>query len=361
MLEVRLDATNSAPETVYLNNATPFGVGVGAAGSRLMFKRGTGSWTKMSYIEGGNANENSSVDGYISLGVKTNNVFKEIFRSSTNKTVINDIVDLSISGGFQMAAFTNMTSLIGDNVTANARGAGAVDWQLSRLGATQIASGAQSTISGGIQNTAAGAQATVTGGYANSSGGTYSVSGGYGNIASAYGSSVPGGGLNTASANYSWVPGGYGAVADKRGQGAWGSGLFATFGDAQAVEAVFTGTSATTNAFDLLCNTTMYTLSVGRALNADLYLVAASVNAATNAVFHRSFGMVNAGGTTRLIGAVQTVGTDQLDTGAELWIVTITADDGNDAIKITVAQNEGSTPIGVRWVGRLTGVEVSYP
>jgi hypothetical protein len=102
MLEVRLDATNAAAETMYLANGTPYGTGVGTAGSKLGFTRGIGSWNRMSYVEGGNARENSSADGYISLGVKTNNVFQEVFRSETNVTTIKGIQDLSISGALDM-------------------------------------------------------------------------------------------------------------------------------------------------------------------------------------------------------------------------------------------------------------------
>jgi hypothetical protein len=56
----------------------------------------------------------------------------------------------------------------------NARGSNAVDWQTTRSSATQVASGTQSMVAGGVNNTASGAQSFVVGSLSTASG-QYSV------------------------------------------------------------------------------------------------------------------------------------------------------------------------------------------
>lgn len=92
----------------------------------------------------------------------------------------------------------------------NKRGARATDFQKSRAAATQVASGADSTIGGGKSNTASGASSTVAGGelcVASSSNGV--VGGGKSNTASGpFYTAVFGGLSNTASGDYSAILGG---------------------------------------------------------------------------------------------------------------------------------------------------------
>ena len=96
----------------------------------------------------------------------------------------------------------------------NARGAYAVDWQLTRGLATRVASGARSTIAGGTQNTASNDDATVGGGYFNTASGERAViAGGYQGIASGTQATVGGGYGNTASAQGTTIAGGEGNIA----------------------------------------------------------------------------------------------------------------------------------------------------
>ena len=62
----------------------------------------------------------------------------------------------------------------------NARGTNAVDWQTTRSAATQVASGANATISGGTGNTSSGLQTTVLGGSGNTATGNQAIAGGNG-------------------------------------------------------------------------------------------------------------------------------------------------------------------------------------
>ena len=92
----------------------------------------------------------------------------------------------------------------------NARGTNATDWQTSRTTAAQVASGTQTTIGGGINNTASGTVATVAGGTGNAATQAYaSILGGISNGAAGYGGVVCGGYTNQASGYFSFIGTGY--------------------------------------------------------------------------------------------------------------------------------------------------------
>jgi len=91
----------------------------------------------------------------------------------------------------------------------NKRGAGANDFQKTRTVATQVASGVNSVICGGVENTASNLRAIVGGGQANlASGSGSAIVGGNSNTASAINAFVGGGNGNTSSTQYSSICGG---------------------------------------------------------------------------------------------------------------------------------------------------------
>lgn len=92
----------------------------------------------------------------------------------------------------------NGTALQAD-LGGNARGANAIDLQQSRSAATQVASGINSIIGGGLYNSALSNNSTVAGGFLN--------------IAGVVGATVGGGASNTASGAYSTISGGAAATA----------------------------------------------------------------------------------------------------------------------------------------------------
>lgn len=132
---------------------------------------------------------------------------------------------------------------IPDNTVAggNKRGSWAVDLQMTRVVASQVASSNGAVICGGAQNTASGAYSTVGGGEANTAAGDQSaigggagnntlgqyatIGGGYTNVASGAYSTVGGGADNAASGFGSVIAGGYGNVA---------SGTYSTVGGGSA-------------------------------------------------------------------------------------------------------------------------------
>lgn len=150
----------------------------------------------------------------------------------------------------------------------NGRGTNAVDWQMTRTLATQVASGANAVIGGGLNNIAANPQCTVGGGTNNTannsnatigggsnnianasaatvgggatntaSGSNAFVGGGVSNAASGLNSVVAGGNSNGASGIASWCPGGaFSAARGLTGRGAWAATRIAANGDAQCGE-----------------------------------------------------------------------------------------------------------------------------
>ena len=118
----------------------------------------------------------------------------------------------------------------------NTRGASAVDWQTSRNGATQVASGTQSVVGGGFGNTSSSVASTVGGGASNI------VNQPYGGILS--------GQLNSVTLNYASVVGGYSNT---------GSGFYGFVGGGTSNST--TSSSAVTTQSATMNGTTAVTLS----------------------------------------------------------------------------------------------------
>ena len=92
----------------------------------------------------------------------------------------------------------------------NARGSYAIDWQIVRNDAAQVASGNYAFIGGGRRNAASGLYSSVSGGQSNIASSDYSfVAGGFSNTASGRYSSVAGGLDNTAASYAETVLGSY--------------------------------------------------------------------------------------------------------------------------------------------------------
>ena len=112
-----------------------------------------------------------------------------------------------------------LTAQVADNAAAGGdkRGTYAVDLQMARANATEVASGPYSTISGGENNSASDVHSTIGGGFTNTAGGEFStVSGGNTNTANANYSSVGGGENNNASGIHSTIAGGQSNTANEQ-------------------------------------------------------------------------------------------------------------------------------------------------
>jgi len=288
----------------------------------------------------------------------------------------------------------------------NARGSRAVDLQMSRSAATQVASGANAFAVGdgctasGASSFAAGAgcravgsasiamgsgcvtntQGNVAigfnasaagfgsialgsavcnagygiaiGGRDNISNGNYSVA--IGNFVTSSGEYSVGFQQCTASGSYSWAYGNQAAATHH--QSAYAQGFFGSRGDAQRIEWVLRNrTTDGTTAVTLLANGTAVRaiVSSGKILFATLLLVGSKSDGTAVATYMRKFAIRNRAGTTELIGAVETIGTD-VPAGTSF---SLTADDTNDAINPSVIGVNGET---WRWLGSVYGVELAY-
>lgn len=210
-----------------------------------------------------------------------------------------------------------------DSTTAggNGRGANAVDWQTNRSAATQVASGPNSVLGGGRNNTADGQNA--------------------------------------------WVPGGEAATTrGVRGRGAWASGQFATPGDAQAGEYVLRRQTSDATA-------TALTTDGGTPGPANQILMASkSVYACRVLVVARDIGGGNgkamwdftvlarrdSGANPLVTSSPSGAAAPSISTGTVTgWTVTIGADGPNGTMSITVI---GAAGTSINWVARVMSVEV---
>lgn len=281
----------------------------------------------------------------------------------------------------------------GTAVGGNARGNNAIDLQTSRTAATQVASAADgicigknntSTAQGGIAgisigftcNSSSGVSignncSSQYAGFACGEGSTVTYQDGcaIGRAASAnqaccaIGTFVVAGGVgsfaqganNNANASYSSATGRR-AVADRVYMSAKANDMFAAAGDRQQVQFILAnkttdGTTAVTLFLD--GSSARLTIPSGKILFATAQLVGSKSDGTAVATYMRKFAIKNVGGTTTLVGSVETIGTD-VAAGTSL---SITADDVNDAVNPAVVGVAGET---WRWVMTVYGVELAY-
>ncbi|WP_191083897.1 glycosyl hydrolase family 28-related protein [Roseococcus microcysteis] len=278
---------------------------------------------------------------------------------------IDVVVGQAKGSGALLAQFPD-----GATTGGNARGAQSVDLQVSRTAAAQVASGANSTISGGSNNTASGTNSVVAGGISNAATGTNS--------------SIGGGNTNQTGSAGAWVPGGERAnTRNILGRGAWASGRFSSEGDAQAGEHVLrqlttdavparvtANASAATgvNSANLPNNATyrIKALVVAQQTGGSAGTVGDCASWEVNLLVKRG---ANAAATSFVGGQTTTTapalasivaGTPFApglrDAGAANWRLTVSADTSFGGPDFTVTGEANKT---IRWVARIMSVEVS--
>lgn len=270
----------------------------------------------------------------------------------------------------------------------NNRGAYAVDLQLERNSSEQVASGANSTISGGRNNKATGEYSTVGGGTSNSAtGDTAAVAGGESNSATGDYSTVGGGISNVASGAYSTIPGGeYGNTRGLRGKLSYSSGpLIVSFSPFTLTDAQYglhvlrrvgtsgsgpltSDTSGIANATNIpvLPNRTLYAFRIrvvcvrranGTVGDSKAWDVVGAIKRGETAANTVLLGTP----TITVLGADANLGTDNT-TGA---IISVTADTTLGALRVN-AQTvplPGPSPVnsfGLCWVATVETTEVTY-
>ena len=227
----------------------------------------------------------------------------------------------------------------------NKRGANAVDLQTSRTNSAQVASGINSFIGAGLNNTVTGAYSAIVGGNQNTASG-----------AAAF---IASGELNTASGDFSCALGSF-AVANRRGMLAHASGRFGSNGDAQREEYVLRRSTVNDTPTELTADgsnggaTNRMSIATDSAYAFSALIVGRATAADNNSAGYKIEGVIdNNAGTTAFVGT-PTVTVLGEDTAA--WDCTAVADNTNDALVIQVT---GAAATTIIWVASVRLVKVT--
>jgi len=262
----------------------------------------------------------------------------------------------------------------------DARGANAIDLQAYRTAASQVASALRSTVVGnsnrasGSHSAAVGSGCQATGLFATAVGsnataaqygaalgydvdaGTTAVVVGAQSSASGYASVA----LGNACVASQWgaVATGFVAKADRVGMRAHAHDRFAASGDSQRVDfglyAKTTDATPQTMLLGKTYNTTaQLTIASGKILHATVHVIGSKSDGSAIAIYQRQVAIANVGGTTALVGSVNTIGSDT----AASTSLSITADNTNDSLKIEVTGIAAET---WRWFASVSGAEIAH-
>jgi hypothetical protein len=229
----------------------------------------------------------------------------------------------------------------GTSTGGNARGSESVDIQVNRNSATQVASGQRSICIGG-----------------------YSIASGTESIAIGIGLSSSGNksiaiGRDTNSSGAMAVALGYFTDAYRNGMLSFqGPARFSAFGDSQLFFLVLREKTTTNSAVELYVSGpgdtgSRFTIPSGRVVTGIAQIIGSKSDGTAVATYLRQFSIKNVGGTTSLVGTVNTIGTDE----AAGTSISITANDTNDALRI---QATGITSETWRWTASVWATEEIY-
>ncbi len=358
------------------NTNSRLGIGTATPGASLQINgAGATSGTSSLLINNSGASElfRVSDNGLISVGknVSVSTQSSSQIQAVSGDAATNIVITPKGVGAFILGPPPDGSATVG----GNARGSYAVDLQMQRNAADQVASGIYATISGGFRHKSSGDRSTISGGEQNTASALYStVGGGDTNTASGSYSFVAGGGTNTASSSYSSSFGTQ-ALANLYGAQSFASGRFSTQGDAQTLtwryRRSITGAGITELSLDgnAISATGRAILVSNRLWNVNLQVsaICSTVGNGVGITLGDSFvgvyqvGIKRLGSTTTLVGTVQSVITAQSDTGMSTSVVTITADDTNECLKVefTPPTTAGSTTV-IRVVVTATATVAGY-
>jgi hypothetical protein len=291
-----------------------------------------------------------------------------IYTASPNNTI--NVVQIAAKGSgtnIGLAITPKGTGYISAQVPngaasgGNARGSRSVDLQMTRVAASQVASGENAGILCGQNNISSALNSVVLGGENNTSSGSRSTTGGQTCVASgdssvaigissnatATGSVAIGRGLSVTQA-HALATGLY-ATSYVDGQRSHGNGI--TLGRCQ--EVVFLLVAATTTNSEIEALTALgnrIVLRAGSILNGIVTITGNKSDGSAVAKYQRQVAIKRVVNTTSLVGSVITLGTDE----AAGTSIAITADDTNDALKVGVT---GVTSENWNWSVMFHGLE----
>lgn len=182
------------------------------------------------------------------------------------------------------------------------------------------------------------------------------IAGGNNHSITAANAAIIGGEDNTAGGESSIATGRF-AVTTRYAEQVHSAGRFTTDGDAQNPRAVFRNqtTDATPTELFLDGSAARFAIPSGNTVSAIINVAGTQDDGTDHSHFVRKVSISNVGGTTALVGAVSTIGTD-VETNAATALA-ITADDANDSITITVT---GIAAENWKWCATLDSVEISF-
>lgn len=296
----------------------------------------------------------------LNTSAPNNLINSSMLLASGGTTNQNAVLSPKGTGAFQLQ-LADSTSTGG-----NVRGANAIDLQMSRSSASQVASG-QYSFAAGSQNTASGTNAVALGDYNEVTGNYAGALGQYhyvpGNVSFAFGTSnvVTGNGaIAMGSSCYATAEGtvsiGSRAYASYYGQFAQAAGMFAGPGDAQISNLV--ARNITTNATQTELFLDGSSIQLGVPSN-KTYAFEVRVSGRRTDTPGSSYHAViegtisNNSGTTALDG----LNTMRVITNtAGTWSAVVEADNTNDALVVKVTGASGAT---ISWVAAIKLVEVA--
>jgi hypothetical protein len=242
--------------------------------------------------------------------------------------------------------------------TTTALGSNAVNIQVQRNAATNVASASNSIAIGSGGCRASATRAIAIGASNCAATGTDSIAIGNARASATYSVALSGGDNTTASGTSSVAIGDCGS--DKGATGVFAvaiatgdignASLRAQFAT-RAFSAIYWSGQTTTNAATILnldgTATNRFTIAASTALAVDILLVARRSDVADKWLVARRFLGIRRDGSnnTSLIGSVQTLGTDQSE-GSPSWTFALTADDTNEALQLEVT---GAASETVQW------------
>ncbi len=372
----RDDAGTGAAEA--LTNTEIFAILGTGTPSASTYLRGDGTW---STVSAGVAGSTGSVDNAVLRADGTGGatlqasavVIPDNFTASPNATVnhasiqaTGDTTNVSVSIVPKGNGAFSLRVPDGASTGGNVRGANAVDLQTDRNAANQVASGTSSFACGrlnigsgdysfiaGAEGRATGAFATVIGGRYSEATGSYAVAGGEYCRATGL-SSFAINSDSVASGSYSFASGSV-SRANRFGMRAHSGGRFTVDGDCQLGELILRG-STTTNAAVRLRpdgSTQRLTIASGQICQYLLIITGVRNGGADVASYMRQVTIKNIGGTTSIVGTVNTIGTDEA-AGTSL---SVTADNTNDDLAVEPTGVSGQT---WRWECVVYGGEIGH-
>lgn len=274
---------------------------------------------------------------------------------SQNTTATNSDLVLAPkgTGAFILGPRPDGTSLIGQ-----ARGANAVDLQTARVLSTQVASGANSAILGGFDNTASGSNSICIGGQSGTSSSTRScIINGFYSTASGTDSFVLGDRCESTS-TYTQSFGSF-AVSNRYGMLSFASGSFGTSssfrGNAQRARFVMRCKTTTNTGVEMALDgaTTYLGIPSGKIIACTINITGSKSDGTAVAHYLRQYCVKNVGGTSSEVYAPVTIGTDN----AAGTVIALSANNADDTLRILVT---GITSETWRWVASVDAVEVAY-